>query len=120
MELSTASQAQLDLFNVIERACSVFSLVGCIFIIVTFCTSDSFHKPINRLVFYASLYVHFPSRSLRWDVTIIMPPRCSYLCLLVLLRSGNMMTNVATLMARTYVDAPWSAGCQFQGFLIQM
>lgn len=48
---------QLDVFNVIERTCSVLSLVGCIFIIVTFCVSDAFHKPINRLVFYASLYV---------------------------------------------------------------
>lgn len=48
---------QLDIFNVIERTCSVLSLVGCIFIIVTFCVSDAFHKPINRLVFYASLYV---------------------------------------------------------------
>lgn len=49
--------SQLDIFNVIERTCSVLSLVGCIFIIVTFCVSDAFHKPINRLVFYASLYV---------------------------------------------------------------
>lgn len=31
-----------------------------------------------------------------------------------------MMTNVATLMARTYVNVPWSAGCQFQAFLVQM
>lgn len=33
---------------------------------------------------------------------------------------GNMMTNVATLMARTYVGLPSSAGCQLQAFLIQM
>ncbi|PFH56877.1 hypothetical protein XA68_15827 [Ophiocordyceps unilateralis] len=38
----------------IERACSVLSLLGCIFTIVTFCSSRAFHKPINRLVFYAS------------------------------------------------------------------
>lgn len=78
----------LDVFNVIERTCSVLSLVGCVFIIVTFCVSDAFHKPINRLVFYASF--------------------------------GNMMTNVATLMARIYIPFPESAGCQFQAFLIQM
>lgn len=30
------------------------------------------------------------------------------------------MTNVATLMARTYVGMPSSAGCQLQAFLIQM
>lgn len=38
----------------IERVCSVFSLVGCVFIIITFSVSNAFHKPINRLVFYAS------------------------------------------------------------------
>lgn len=39
---------------IIERVCSVFSLLGCFFIIGTFATSKYFHKPINRLVFYAS------------------------------------------------------------------
>lgn len=33
---------------------------------------------------------------------------------------GNMMTNVATLMARSYVGVGSSAGCQLQAFLIQM
>ncbi|KAF4512690.1 hypothetical protein G6O67_000039 [Ophiocordyceps sinensis] len=45
---------QRNSISVIERACSVLSLLGCIFIIVTFCSSRVFHKPINRLVFYAS------------------------------------------------------------------
>lgn len=62
---------QLDLFNVIERTSSVLSLVGCVFIIVTFCVSDAFHKPINRLVFYASLYVATFSGSL-------LAPRASW------------------------------------------
>lgn len=44
----------LDTISNIERGCSVVSLIGCVFIIVTFCASSSFHKPINRLVFYAS------------------------------------------------------------------
>lgn len=57
MDLSSATEAHLDIFNTIERVCSVFSLIGCTFIIATFCVSKSFHKPINRLVFYASLYV---------------------------------------------------------------
>ncbi|KAH8888787.1 family A G protein-coupled receptor-like protein [Thozetella sp. PMI_491] len=77
-----------DAFSIIERVCSVFSLLGCVFIITTFCFSKAFHKPINRLVFYASF--------------------------------GNLMTNVATLMAKTYILDIDSAGCQFQGFLIQM
>ena len=45
---------QLIAISIIERVGSVFSLLGCIFIIVTFCSSKAFHKPINRLVFYAS------------------------------------------------------------------
>lgn len=48
------SEGQLDAVSVIERSCSVLSVLGCIFIIVTFCMSSAFHKPINRLVFYAS------------------------------------------------------------------
>jgi hypothetical protein len=88
MNAADLTEAQLDGFSVIERTCSVFSLLGCIFIISTFLGSKAFHKPINRLVFYASF--------------------------------GNLMTNVATLMARSYVAQVNSAGCQFQAFLIQM
>ncbi len=51
---SELTDAQLDALSVIERVCSVFSLLGCIFIIGSFCASKAFHKPINRLVFYAS------------------------------------------------------------------
>lgn len=47
--------AELRAASVIARTCSVFSLLGCLFVIITFCTSKAFHqKPINRLVFYAS------------------------------------------------------------------
>lgn len=79
---------QLADISIIERACSVISLLGSLFVIVTFCLSRSFHKPVNRLVFYATF--------------------------------GNMLTNVGTLMSRTYVNSPDSVGCQFQAFLIQM
>jgi len=85
---SDVTEDQLNGFSIIERVCSVLSLLGCLFIIVTFCCSKSFHKPVNRLVFYASF--------------------------------GNMMTNVATLMARSYIGDTSSAGCQFQAFLIQL
>ncbi|KAK3359372.1 hypothetical protein B0T25DRAFT_96088 [Lasiosphaeria hispida] len=85
---SVISVSQLDIFSIIERACSVFSVLGCVFIIATFCASKAFHKPINRLVFYASF--------------------------------GNLVTSVATLMARSYIGDVNSAGCQFQAFLIQM
>jgi hypothetical protein len=61
--------------------------------------------------------------SLSLSQTHIPVPRTMYLLgrmLTLSFRSGNMMTNVATLMARTYVAFPESAGCQFQAFLIQM
>ncbi|KAK4646619.1 hypothetical protein QC761_212150 [Podospora bellae-mahoneyi] len=90
MAETTNPRAELpvDVFSIIERTCSVFSLLGSVLVIGTFCASKAFHKPINRLVFYASF--------------------------------GNLMTNAATLMARSFIANPRSAGCQFQGFLIQM
>jgi hypothetical protein len=82
------SPQQIDIFSILERVCSVFSLLGSMFVITTFSFSKAFHKPINRLVFYATF--------------------------------GNLMTNVATLMARSFIGDTNSAGCQFQAFLIQM
>ncbi len=84
---SNLQVSQLDVFSILERACSGFSLVGSVLVITTFSVSKAFHKPINRLVFYASF--------------------------------GNLMTNVATLMARSFVNNVNSPGCQFQAFLIQ-
>jgi hypothetical protein len=37
-----------------RRVTSVLSLIGTSFIIATFLISTDYHKPINRLVFYAS------------------------------------------------------------------
>jgi hypothetical protein len=36
-----------------ERVCSVLSLLGIAFIVTTFLCDKSFHKPINRLIFFA-------------------------------------------------------------------
>lgn len=55
MHLSDLSDKQLENFSTIERIASSFSLVGICFILVTYGTSTTFHKPINRLVFFASL-----------------------------------------------------------------
>jgi hypothetical protein len=49
------TSADLNDFVIVERTCSAFSLLGCLFIAITFLASDAFHKPINRLVFYASM-----------------------------------------------------------------
>lgn len=115
MLITQLTEAELDTFTLIERTVSVFSLLGCVFIIGTFAASNSFHKPINRLVFYASMYVSIPQSlaSLLWG-------RSNIISNVGLLRRGNMMTNVATLMARSYVAYGESAACQFQAFLIQM
>lgn len=65
MLIDDITDDELNIFTIIERVVSVFSLLGCIFIIATFCTLKSFHKPINRLVFYASMYGYLSPPPLR-------------------------------------------------------
>lgn len=48
------TRRELAILEVTTRVASVFSLLGAGFIILTFCLSRSFHKPINRLAFFAS------------------------------------------------------------------
>jgi len=48
------SDAQLYAIEVTERVTSVLSLIGTSFIIATFLISKDYHKPINRMVFFAS------------------------------------------------------------------
>jgi len=46
---------QLSTISMVERIASSFSLLGALFIIITFLSSKRFrHKPINRLVFAAA------------------------------------------------------------------
>lgn len=47
-------QSQLDTLERTSHISSAFSLAGAGFIILTFCTSKRFHRPINRLAFFAS------------------------------------------------------------------
>jgi hypothetical protein len=46
------SEERLRAIEVAERVTSVFSLLGCSFIITTFFSHAAFRKPINRLIFY--------------------------------------------------------------------
>ena len=48
------SDRQMNAVEITEKVGSVFSLLGTAFIITTFLSDKSFHKPINRLVFYAA------------------------------------------------------------------
>ncbi|KAK6361752.1 hypothetical protein TWF730_005467 [Orbilia blumenaviensis] len=47
--------SQLDTIEAVQRMSSVLSILGALFIIVTFLGSPRFHKPINRLAFYAAI-----------------------------------------------------------------
>jgi hypothetical protein len=48
------SDRQMHAIEVTERVGSACSLLGAAFIITTFLSGKSFHKPINRLVFFAA------------------------------------------------------------------
>lgn len=45
---------QLRAISIAERVGGSFSLLGCVFIVITYCASASFRRPVNRLIFYAS------------------------------------------------------------------
>ena len=49
------SVQDLDNLETTARVASCFSLAGTSFVIFTFLYSPVFHKPVNRLIFYASL-----------------------------------------------------------------
>jgi hypothetical protein len=55
MSATHLTDDQLNAIVIIERVNSSLSVVGCVFIVVTFLSSRAFHKPINRLVFFASV-----------------------------------------------------------------
>ena len=48
------SPSELNAMQVTERVTSALSLLGFLFILVTYLCSEDFNKPINRLIFYAS------------------------------------------------------------------
>ena len=47
------TDAEMYAIQATERISSVLSLLGAAFVILTFTFNKNFHKPINRLVFYA-------------------------------------------------------------------
>jgi len=52
--MSSLTETQLKALETTERVASCLSLIGTVFIFVTFVSSPNFRRPINRLVFYAS------------------------------------------------------------------
>lgn len=87
----TWTARELAILQTTARVSSVFSLLGAGFIILTFTLSQAFHKPINRLAFFAAF--------------------------------GNILTNVATLIARDGIDIMEQGNgeslCKMQGMFIQ-
>ncbi|APA14404.1 hypothetical protein SS1G_11756 [Sclerotinia sclerotiorum 1980 UF-70] len=55
MKAENITHQEFQTIIAIERTCSGISLLGSFFIIITFLSTTAFRKPINRLVFYASL-----------------------------------------------------------------
>ncbi len=51
---TSLTQHQLYQLEITERVASCFSLVGTLFVFVTFMYSPAFRKPINRLLFFAT------------------------------------------------------------------
>ena len=54
MSSLTFTENQLTSLVAAERLSSILSLIGCLFIIGTYCSSSSFRKPVRTLIFYAS------------------------------------------------------------------
>ncbi len=52
--MRTLSPNELLAMEVTERVTSALSLVGFLFILITYLCYEEFNKPINRLIFYAS------------------------------------------------------------------
>ena len=50
----TMSESELNAMQITERVTSVLSLLGILFILLTFLLCRGFDKPINRLIFFAS------------------------------------------------------------------
>lgn len=68
------STRQLLAISIIERHCSVISLVGCVFTIATFCEYKALRKPIERLIFFASLGRMLSSMSILLSQVFVKSP----------------------------------------------
>jgi len=55
MRASEITQQSLTDLTIFERVSSGLGLLGCSLIALTFLGSPAFQRPINRLVFYASM-----------------------------------------------------------------
>ncbi|KAL8949390.1 MAG: hypothetical protein Q9222_004490 [Ikaeria aurantiellina] len=54
MPSSALTSSQLHALETTERVASCFSVIGTVFIMLTFIFSPAFRRPVNRLIFYAS------------------------------------------------------------------
>lgn len=60
----TLTKLQLNHLEITERLMSCLSLLGTSFVVFTFLYSPAFRKPVNRLIFFASvshIFTFWPS-----------------------------------------------------------
>ncbi|KAJ6037914.1 hypothetical protein N7499_004104 [Penicillium canescens] len=72
---------QLRAISIAERVGGSSSLLGCAFIITTYCASTAFRKPVNRLIFYASFGNAFSAVASLMSRDGVAEGRNSTLCL---------------------------------------
>ncbi|KAG9239291.1 putative cyclic AMP receptor-like protein A [Amylocarpus encephaloides] len=86
MKPSDLSHQDLKNFESIERISSSLSLIGIFFIVITYAISTSFHKPINRLVFYASvgnIFTNIATLMSRKHLSFPNSPICQFQAFLI-------------------------------------
>jgi hypothetical protein len=86
MKPADLSETELTAFTTIERVCSTLSLAGCAWIAITFLSSKHFHKPINRLVFYASMgnvFTNVATLISRSALSNVTGPLCQFQAFLI-------------------------------------
>ena len=105
---------QLQALQTTERIASCFSLIGTTLIFVTFASSTSFRKPINRLIFYASWGNTLCNIATVISESGIRAGQASHLCqfqsFLIQMYSKRAMPIQAKLISRRFVpaDALWN------------
>jgi hypothetical protein len=72
---------QLRAISIAERVGGSSSLLGCAFIVMTYCASTAFRKPVNRLIFYASFGNAFSAVASLMSRDGVTEGRGSALCL---------------------------------------
>ncbi|TVY82784.1 Cyclic AMP receptor [Lachnellula suecica] len=86
MKAADISEQDLNNIDILERVASSLSLIGISFILITYGASTAFHKPINRLVFFASfgnIFTNVATLISRAPVALPNSPLCQFQAVLI-------------------------------------